>query len=332
MAEACHQLEMPKFISGVPTFQNGGHPDLQEPRETRRLDGEGGPKGCILLGPDCLGSQEVLIFFSKRENLSFHLRSLQPDLKHPWVFTKTLKPVAALGRELGFRLVIYIHDILLMAVLKEMAKEQGSTLIHLLQCLGFTINMEKTVTAYSNKEFLGFNVKTLSNGVEPSNREVEKDKGGVPETSGRGARVDIRPRPFQTDRQDECCQPSGSTSSFVLQTLTDGPDRGPKTSRPELRCPPPSVGRDERGASLVGLSDGLLEWEDHPDGVDHRLRRFNSGLGRKMPERRHGWTLVNRRKELAHKLPQTTSTLALKTFVKNRRLSIYCSSWIICQQ
>ena len=35
----------------------------------------------------------------------------------PWVFTKTLKPIAALGRELGFRLVIYIDNILLMAEL-----------------------------------------------------------------------------------------------------------------------------------------------------------------------------------------------------------------------
>ena len=38
-----------------------------------------------------------------------------------WVFTKTLKPVVALGRELGMRLVVYIDDFLLLAESKEKA-------------------------------------------------------------------------------------------------------------------------------------------------------------------------------------------------------------------
>ena len=81
----------------------------------------------------------------------------------PWVFTKTLKPIAALGRELGFRLVIYIDDILLMAESKEMAQEQGSALVFLLQCLGFTINSEKTILQPTQTlEFLGFDVNTSS--------------------------------------------------------------------------------------------------------------------------------------------------------------------------
>ena len=81
----------------------------------------------------------------------------------PWVFTKTLKPIAALGRELGFRLVIHIDDILLMAESREMAQDQGTALIYLLQCLGFTKNVKKTVTTPTQSiEFLGFNVNTLS--------------------------------------------------------------------------------------------------------------------------------------------------------------------------
>ncbi len=79
----------------------------------------------------------------------------------PWVFTKTLKPVTALRRELGFCLVIYIDDILLMAESKALAQEQGEALVHLLECLGFTINKEKTVmTPSQTVEFLGFNVNT----------------------------------------------------------------------------------------------------------------------------------------------------------------------------
>ena len=37
----------------------------------------------------------------------------------PWVFTKTLRPVAAIVRELGMRVIVYIDDILLMAESKE---------------------------------------------------------------------------------------------------------------------------------------------------------------------------------------------------------------------
>ncbi len=97
----------------------------------------------------------------------------------------------------------------------------SSALIYLLQCLGFTINTEKTVTVPTQTiEFLGFSVNTST--MEPS-REAEKDSGRVPETSGGGA--DIRLRPLQIDWQDERCQSSHSTSTFVLQTFTDGPDR-----------------------------------------------------------------------------------------------------------
>ena len=79
----------------------------------------------------------------------------------PWVFTKTLKPVAALGRELGIRMVVYIDDILLMAETKEKARDQASSLIYLLQCPGFTVNMEKTVLEPGQcLEFLGFMVDT----------------------------------------------------------------------------------------------------------------------------------------------------------------------------
>ena len=79
----------------------------------------------------------------------------------PWVFTKTLKPIAALSRELGIRLIVYIDDTLLMAETEEKARDQASGLIYLLQCLGFTVNMEKTVLDRSQYlEFLSFMVDT----------------------------------------------------------------------------------------------------------------------------------------------------------------------------
>uniref|UniRef100_A0A1X7VNT7 Reverse transcriptase domain-containing protein n=1 Tax=Amphimedon queenslandica TaxID=400682 RepID=A0A1X7VNT7_AMPQE len=78
----------------------------------------------------------------------------------PWVFTKTFKLIAALGQELGIRFVVDIDDIL-MAETKEKARDQASGLIYLLQCLGFTVNMEKTVLDPSQcLKFSGFLVDT----------------------------------------------------------------------------------------------------------------------------------------------------------------------------
>ena len=70
-------------------------------------------------------------------------------------------PEAALGQKLGIRLVVYIDDILLMAETKEKARDHASGLIHLFQCLGFTMNLEKTILLSQCLEFLGFNVFTI---------------------------------------------------------------------------------------------------------------------------------------------------------------------------
>ena len=59
----------------------------------------------------------------------------------PWVFTKTLKPVAALLRQLGVRLIIYIdmYDILILAESKEAARDHSIGLKYLLKNLGFVV-------------------------------------------------------------------------------------------------------------------------------------------------------------------------------------------------
>ncbi len=55
----------------------------------------------------------------------------------PWVFTKTLKPVAATLHQMGVRLICYIDDILLLAETQTVAEEQVKGLQYLLECLGF---------------------------------------------------------------------------------------------------------------------------------------------------------------------------------------------------
>ena len=120
-----------------------------------------------------------------------------------------------------------------MAETKEKARDQASGLIYLLQCLGFTVNSEKTVLDPSQYlEFLGFMVDTTSS-------KNKKDSGGVP-TDIRGGACNS-PHPLQVDWQNECHKPGDPTSSSVSQEPTNGPDNGSKKSRSIY---PPTVGRN----------------------------------------------------------------------------------------
>ena len=62
----------------------------------------------------------------------------------PRTFTKILKPVMALLRHKGMRLVVFIDEILLMAQSQEELVQVMQELIQLLQLLGFMINWEKS--------------------------------------------------------------------------------------------------------------------------------------------------------------------------------------------
>ena len=110
----------------------------------------------------------------------------------PWVFTKVLKPIAALARELGWRIVVYIDDILLMAETKDRARDHTMGLIRILQALGFTINNEKVILEPTQRlDFLGFTVDTNSMELRLPNEklkniraEARKIRGAEP-VSGR---------------------------------------------------------------------------------------------------------------------------------------------------
>ena len=59
-------------------------------------------------------------------------------------------------------MVVYIDNILLMAESKEKARDQASGLIYWLECLGFTINSEKTISEpFQILEFLDLTVNTV---------------------------------------------------------------------------------------------------------------------------------------------------------------------------
>ena len=81
----------------------------------------------------------------------------------PRVFTKLMKPVVGLLRQLGIRLIVYLDDMLIMAQSQDVALQHASTALDLLQGLGFMINYMKSVLVPSTQmEFLGFVVDSLT--------------------------------------------------------------------------------------------------------------------------------------------------------------------------
>ena len=80
----------------------------------------------------------------------------------PRVFTKIMKPVVALLRQTGIRLIIYLDDLLFMNSSKVGLQQDMTTARYLLENLGFVINLEKSCFQPTQQlEFLGFVVNTL---------------------------------------------------------------------------------------------------------------------------------------------------------------------------
>ena len=93
----------------------------------------------------------------------------------PWVFTKTLKPVAAQLRQLGVQLIVYIDDILILAESKELARDHAIGLVYLLENLGFAISKAKCqLEPMQTIEFLGFSVNSLTQELSLPSGKVKK--------------------------------------------------------------------------------------------------------------------------------------------------------------
>ena len=81
----------------------------------------------------------------------------------PRLFTKIMKPVVASLRSQGFRLIIYLDDILIIASSIETLNRHKTLAISLLESLGFLINYEKSnLTPSQQIVFLGVLVDSAS--------------------------------------------------------------------------------------------------------------------------------------------------------------------------
>ena len=91
--------------------------------------------------------------------LPVHLPALRPVQCTLDLYQDPIKPVAALLREHGVRLVVYIDDILVMAETKELAAEHTTLLASLLKNLGFLLSEKSVFHPAQAIEFLGMVTK-----------------------------------------------------------------------------------------------------------------------------------------------------------------------------
>ena len=79
----------------------------------------------------------------------------------PRIFTKILRPAMRLFRRLVIRLLIYLDDLILLNQSSENLIVDTTTVIWILQHLGFVINWKKSLPVPQQQmEYLGFNIKS----------------------------------------------------------------------------------------------------------------------------------------------------------------------------
>ena len=110
-------------------------------------------------------TQKVSEVYLQREDLPVQLSTFGPS-SAPWVFTKTLKPVLAVLRERGARLIAYIDDILILAESRDLIQDQVTGMLYLLERLGFIVDRKKLILNPTQViEFLGLSVDSIA--MEP---------------------------------------------------------------------------------------------------------------------------------------------------------------------
>ena len=93
----------------------------------------------------------------------------------PRVFTKIFKPVMAYFRFLGFRVFIFIDDILLVASSYQECLDQLSIIKQTLQGLGFIVNVEKSqLIPVTEIHYLGFIINSILMKLQLPEGKLEK--------------------------------------------------------------------------------------------------------------------------------------------------------------
>ena len=280
--------------------------------------------------PICKSHQKYLRFMV--EHRAYQFNCLPFGLSSaPWIFTKTLRPVAAKLRELGIRLVVYLDDILVIANSLEQATDHTSTLIYTLEYLGFIVHPEKSMTQPTQRvEFLGMIIDTVSMELQVPGPKNEKNQSRSEKYFE--IRASIGKRSYSPDWENDCNRSSDPTSPAVL---SDSPERcvlGIGNERSELRCSLSNITEEHRGATLVDRSFDRMEWEEshkvaEPRHSD-RIRCLPHRVGSNVQWSEHGRPVERSGESLAYQLLGDSSSHSGGSDLREKAVQSVCTTTV----
>ena len=261
-----HQPEKAQLLCTNGALQNGGHSyqrlkDLLKPGDwMTKVD----LKDAYFMIPVATNHRSLLQFKWLGETYQFNCL---PFGLLRGSFIKTTKPIVAILRTTGLRIIIYIDDILILSETESLSREQTTGLVFLLENLGFIINYPKSILKPSKKiEFLGFIVDSTTMEIKLPGRNQE-DKDGNQEIQIPGQSSSHNP--VKTTGQTQSCHTCNPTCSPILPQPTVSPTRSPGGRQPKLFNTGQTNSGMLRGTGLVG------EASDR-QSLAHKLPRTSS--------------------------------------------------------
>ena len=227
----------------------------------------------------------------------------------PWVFTKTLKPVLTLLRELGVRLVAYIDDVLILGEGKRPHEWSDISTGE----FGFPSPPgENSARANSGDRIPGNDSRFKDERTAPTWPEIEKDKAGGCKDQ-RSTSHTLCPGGVTPTREIQLSFPGSASRSSLQQSSTEGPSHSLGVGRPMLRNPVPPLPCSKGGAGVVGQPVVPVEWEE--SGAEtarpsNRIRRIPHRLGSSMPGDADRGTMVPAGEVPPHQLPRAPGSNA----------------------
>ena len=179
----------------------------------------------------------------------------------PWVFTKTLKPVAATLRELGVRLVIYIDDILVIAESKD--KARGPHLgpdLSVGEPGGYSSPRENSDCPHPRNRVLRDAGGLAYVGTVSTRTQAEEAQAGSSQVR-EAISTSLSTRSVSPAWQDEFSLTRSRPSPPLSQRDSKRPSNFPEEGQSTVRGTMPSLPPSKSGSPLVGRAADQVEWE-----------------------------------------------------------------------
>ena len=302
--ETSYQPQEVERMGGTPALQNGGFGDTQGATEVERLDGEGGPKGCLLHSSNSCDSPTHATLSGGAGTLSVHMPAFRPVM-------------CTLGVHQGHETSIHLPS------------EHGSPNDRLHRrhtsdgrvcSTGETSPGSPTVPVdrlgIHNQCSQVSDIPYSANRVPGSpgtlfNTTPESSRGKAPpykvggesnsaEASGDGTST------CSSYREAARSIPSSPSGSLILSVPARGSAESPDEQQPRLHCIPHPIPSSQGGAAMVAGETLPMEWQglSSPEGNSgDKVRCISAGMGGSLQWHQDRGALEPGGAGAAHKLP-----------------------------